>query len=789
MIKVIIVDPIFRGSRLYYSSMAYDTFARAGMSPVIVTRKEFGSADFPTYFKSDRDIRPAIELPPGFWYGLIEPNKVSELINAVIAEAADDTDVTDGVHVHFSGLNEMFPSLLNMLPERLATAECNFSISMVNYDARHLLTSDKPNYLKLRKTITDFLEQMPAARMLFLDDRLNSALWPWLRRQVVVMPDPAPLSEEEIAWAQSDQEPSRLYDANDSRIRVTAIGRQSDRKGLRDIIAAADGLDRNGNTRIYVTGPLETSQSDLREALVAVTPEPVVWRDDYVSEDEIRRTYRDADYILLPYDTSFEGSSGVFAYAAAFGKPIISTAHGCIGHRVKEYELGFVYDFGDTTALANILQDLPCPNSESYQSRREALAAYQQDHNLEAFQKRLVEVVTNAQSAIKVSSDLVGESATFTSEPDATLTPSSIWCGSGMLQASLEDAGHAPRKLDYKQILLFDTAVSSRNLGDQIIMESIRSLLRLIFPKCSFVNVPTHEYTGTEALKLMEKSEYKFVCGTNLLASHVDDYKQWKLQGLDAFLLSDLILLGVGWWQYQQEPNPYSRLLYRRILSGMALHSVRDEYTKKQLATAGIRNVANTCCPTTWWLTAHHQSRIPTEKSPAAVFTVTDYNKNLTADRNLVQLLMHHYDEVYCWLQGAEDYAYVRRIAPESVQFIAPTLEAYTEFLAKTKCDYIGTRLHGGIRALQSGRRALVLAVDNRAKEIASDIRLPVIARENTQAIRNCLEQGWAHEIAVPYAAINSWIRQFGHAEGFDLETAIDNFYHKVGRSPLSAVT
>ena len=49
------------------------------------------------------------------------------------------------------------------------------------------------------------------------------------------------------------------------------------------------------------------------------------------------------------------------------------------------------------------------------------------------------------------------------------------------LQQSVEALGAAPKHLDYKQILLFDTAVSSKNLGDQVIMGSTKSLLRFIF--------------------------------------------------------------------------------------------------------------------------------------------------------------------------------------------------------------------------------------------------------------------------------------------------------------------
>lgn len=47
--------------------------------------------------------------------------------------------------------------------------------------------------------------------------------------------------------------------------------------------------------------------------------------------------------------------------------------------------------------------------------------------------------------------------------------------------------------------------------------------------------------------------------------------------------------------------------------------------------------------------------------------------------------------------------------------------------------DYVGTRLHGKIRVLNREKRAIILAVDNRAIEIANDTALPVVRREDIQ--------------------------------------------------------
>ena len=45
--------------------------------------------------------------------------------------------------------------------------------------------------------------------------------------------------------------------------------------------------------------------------------------------------------------------------------------------------------------------------------------------------------------------------------------------------------------------------------------------------------------------------------------------------------------------------------------------------------------------------------------------------------------------------------------------------------------DYVGTRLHAGIRALQHKKRTIIIGIDNRAIEKAKDFNLTVIDRKN----------------------------------------------------------
>lgn len=60
------------------------------------------------------------------------------------------------------------------------------------------------------------------------------------------------------------------------------------------------------------------------------------------------------------------------------------------------------------------------------------------------------------------------------------------------------------------------------------------------------------------------------------------------------------------------------------------------------------------------------------------------------------------------------EYEQVQRLGiADKVKLVSQTFKAYDELL-KHNVDYVETRLHGGIRALNAGETSLIIAVDNR---------------------------------------------------------------------------
>jgi len=111
--------------------------------------------------------------------------------------------------------------------------------------------------------------------------------------------------------------------------------------------------------------------------------------------------------------------------------------------------------------------------------------------------------------------------------------------------------------------------------------------------------------------------------------------------------------------------------------------------------------------------------------------------------------------------QQKPDFDYLSRLGFGDIVIAATTNEGYTEFLEREAVDVIGSRLHGGIRAMQKGRRSLILAVDNRAAEIARDTNLPVRDRADTSGIERWIQAAEKTEIRLPTQAISDWKAQF----------------------------
>jgi polysaccharide pyruvyl transferase WcaK-like protein len=311
-----------------------------------------------------------------------------------------------------------------------------------------------------------------------------------------------------------------------------------------------------------------------------------------------------------------------------------------------------------------------------------------------------------------------------------------------------------------KRVVLLETAVNDPNLGNRIIMDAVERVMGELFPHDFVYQAPALEHIRAGRSQV-QAADHVFLAGTNVISANMDKTSEWMIGLRDIRWLRDVVLCGVGWWQYQdQKVNSYTRVLLRGVLSRRQVHSARDSYTQRRLEAIGF-DAVNTGCPTTWGLTPEHCATVPRARSSRVVFTLTEYNQDVERDTAMLRTLEREYEEIHFWPQQFGDMEHLERLGAREVNVLSPSLPGLDGYLAGGETDYVGTRLHAGIRALQHGRRAIIVGVDNRALEMGKDIALPVIDQRDIGSLGEWVRGEWPTEVRLPLDAISRWRRQF----------------------------
>ncbi len=330
-----------------------------------------------------------------------------------------------------------------------------------------------------------------------------------------------------------------------------------------------------------------------------------------------------------------------------------------------------------------------------------------------------------------------------------------------------------------QNIGVFNTSIGSGNLGDHIIMDSVLNEISSLVETRQQIHFSSHDAHLYNALKLQKKVIFNFLCGTNCLSSNMWYRPAWAVNLITAGFLKPTITLGVGWGGYQEKPDIYTRKLLNKTLLSEGYLSVRDNYTKLKMEEAGVNNSINTACLTMWGLNKEFCQEITKNKmtkSRNVVYTLTDYTPDLNLDFLSLKILVESYEMVYIWIQGARDFLYLKELIKSNSSFflkyksafkiVPPVLKVYDHLLEWGDVDYVGTRLHGGIRALQKGVRTIIIGVDNRALEKKKDFNLPVIAREGVEGLSGLINSSYNLDINLPIENIDKfkkWLSEYNN--------------------------
>lgn len=310
--------------------------------------------------------------------------------------------------------------------------------------------------------------------------------------------------------------------------------------------------------------------------------------------------------------------------------------------------------------------------------------------------------------------------------------------------------------------VFLDPSIDSGNCGDGIIIEACKNQLTNLIDVSSAKRLPTQRRITRQERKELAKASYKILCGTNILSGHLREYQLWKTTP-DMHCYKNMILMGIGFSSKSTDSDFYTRCLLHQILDKKYIHSVRDSFSEKMLKSMGIKNVVNTSCPTMWNLTKEFCNQIPRDKGKNVIMTITDYNRSYEQDQMLFDILLANYKKVYFWVQGQDDRSYLKELKRDSqVIIIDSGVSNYKKILEDKDLDYVGTRLHAGILALNYHHRSIIISIDNRAECIAKDTNLPIIKRNDIQKLlENKINSSFETMIHLPEENIKLWKAQF----------------------------
>ena len=132
-------------------------------------------------------------------------------------------------------------------------------------------------------------------------------------------------------------------------------------------------------------------------------------------------------------------------------------------------------------------------------------------------------------------------------------------------------------------------------------------------------------------------------------------------------------------------------------------------------------------------------------------------------DQAMLDILSGCYDRVFLWPQGKDDNEYFQKVRmKDNIELVPFGLASYDKILELKNIDYVGTRLHAGIRALSKCHRTIIISIDNRARNIGKDTGLPIVEREDIETLlQQKIYSEFVTDLRIPIDNIKQWKNQF----------------------------
>ncbi|MFI8747746.1 hypothetical protein ACIGKL_21645 [Pseudomonas sp. NPDC077186] len=370
MPRLIIVDPILRGSRLHYTQLA--ARGLAADYDVIVLGRRGG------VFERSAKYCGIFVLSDDFWYGRVGFFNFLRLAKFLMSLRR-----AEGDRLYFSGLNEWMPwfSIISLI-----LAIKKIKTVAIDYEGKYWTdgkdSGQRQILGRLSRKVLTWIKELKVG---VLDERLS--LHSYCR--TFFIPDPPVFNKRYVA--------DKVKDVGSEGVRFLTFGVQSERKGIRlleELVSKHAGILIKNNIFIRCVGALGDDAFDLEPSLRLASGNGCFeWIPEYISEERLEEEVSKVDFILLPYHPMFEGSSGVLAHACLWGRPVLASQHGVVGYRVKKFFIGDVFNY----EISGFIEKIAGMNKEFVSSdrymhgRSEFLGEFSEERHLNILGKELSE--------------------------------------------------------------------------------------------------------------------------------------------------------------------------------------------------------------------------------------------------------------------------------------------------------------------------------------------------------------------------------------------------------------
>lgn len=356
---IVLVEPLCRGSRLQIVANALAAM-RGRANVILITRRDYRSDHFNELVTSvglePRIITVDTDLGGAWMKNLsrTEFNAFFLTLRALEMELAPNGTYD----LVFMALDDYLIAF-STFAVSLKSALRNANVICVKYRVEYLFALSRgfrTRGIALR-LMTRWSLYAAGAKLICFDERLAALKPSYLGG---LLPDPwfglfSPVHREEGRL---------LLGVNSSDFVLLALGKQDRRKGIDFLIDVFPSIATNPRVKLAVVGAIAAPFEVMFLALKERFPQQIVHVNKFVSEEHLPKYFSAPDVFLMPYSEDFTATSGTLARASASGVSVLATAHGLVGHRIRQYELGETFEAYNRKSFAEALQTLMLRTSD-----------------------------------------------------------------------------------------------------------------------------------------------------------------------------------------------------------------------------------------------------------------------------------------------------------------------------------------------------------------------------------------------------------------------------------------